>query len=86
MSDREYTQVMGKAAETIFTVCDGELVLHLRPAPGGWYAVSSPLEPGVNTQAKSIEEAFEMARDAMAALRAARAKYQDAISQAMQVA
>ena len=50
---------------TIYKVCDGDLVLELRPAGKGWYAVTSPMEPELHTQAKSIEEAFDMARDAM---------------------
>lgn len=57
----------------MYTVCDGDLVLHLQPAENGWYAVTSPLDPGVTTQAKSIEEAFYMARDAMQGLREVRA-------------
>lgn len=71
---------------TVFTVSDGDLVLELRPAPGGWYAVRAPFEPGVNTQAKSIEEAFDMARDAMSMLHAARLKHRAAIESALRVA
>ena len=55
-----------------FTVCDGDLVLELQPAGDGWYCVTSPMDPGVTTQAKSIEEAFDMARDAMKCLKDAR--------------
>ena len=63
---------MAKKKPRKFTVCDGELVLELQPAGDGWYCVTSPMDPGVTTQAKSIEEAFEMARDAMKCLRDAR--------------
>lgn len=53
----------------VFTVDDGKLVLALRPAENGWYAVSSPVDPRLHTQAKSLEEAFVMARDAFKLLR-----------------
>jgi antitoxin HicB len=48
-----------------YTVSDGELVLFLWPAEEGGYNVSSPLDPALITQAETLEEAFEMARDAM---------------------
>jgi antitoxin HicB len=57
-----------------FTVTDGKLVLVLQPAEKGWYAVTSPFDPALITQAKSIEEAFLMAYDAQKCLRAARSK------------
>src|SRR4051794_13432681 len=57
-----------------YTISDGKLVLNLEPAGGGWYAVTSPLDPALITQAKSVEEAFAMAYDAQKALKAARAK------------
>lgn len=66
-----------------YTVSDGDLVLHLTEDEEGWYVVTSPLEPGLVTQAKSLPEAFEMARDALASLREARAKYQDKIRAAL---
>ena len=47
-----------------YTVSDGELVLLLWPAEEGGYAVTSPLDPALNTQAETVEEAFVMARDA----------------------
>jgi hypothetical protein len=50
------------------------MVLQLQPAGGGWYAVTSPLDPAINTQAKSIEDAFVMALDAQKCLKAGRAK------------
>lgn len=55
-----------------YTVTDGKLVLVMTPDEGKWYCVTSPLEPGLVTQARSIPEAFEMARDAIKGLRAAR--------------
>jgi antitoxin HicB len=45
-----------------YTVTDGELVLVLEP-DDGWYTVTSPFNPEIITQARSLEEAFEMARD-----------------------
>jgi len=61
-----------------YTVSDGELVLTLEVLPkeeGGGYGVTSPLEPQLVTGAKSFEEAFEMARDAIQGLRESRQKY-----------
>lgn len=55
-----------------FTVSDGELVLILEPAAEGGYVVTSPFDPQLVTEAESIEEAFEMARDAQEELRKAR--------------
>lgn len=69
-----------------FTVSDGELVLELQPADGGWYAVTCPFDPSLNTQGRSIEEAFEMARDAMATLRQMRRKHHKAIQSALAAA
>ncbi len=57
---------------------DGELVLTLEVLPerdGGGYGVTSPLEPQLVTEARTVEEAFEMARDAIKALRESRKKY-----------
>ncbi|MEX2317763.1 MAG: hypothetical protein WD669_11465 [Pirellulales bacterium] len=68
---------------TTYTVSDGDLVLHLQDAGDGWFAVSTPLDPHVHTQAKTIPEAFEMARDATDALCEARAKYMKQIPDAM---
>jgi predicted RNase H-like HicB family nuclease len=56
----------------VYIISDGKLVLHLTPDEGGWYTVTSPLEPGLVTMAKNIPEAFEMARDALKGLREAR--------------
>ncbi len=55
-----------------YTISDGKLVLTLTEDEGGWYCVTSPMQPGMVTQARSIPEAFEMARDAIKELRAAR--------------
>ena len=55
-----------------YTVSDGKLLLELTPDEDGWYCVTSPMQPGMVTQAKSIPEAFEMARDAIKLLRQAR--------------
>ncbi len=61
-----------------YTVSDGKLVLTLEALPadqGGGYGVTSPLEPQLVTEARTVEEAFEMARDAIAALRESRRRY-----------
>lgn len=55
-------------APSTYTISDLELVLHLQDAGDRWFAVSTPLDPHVHTQARSIPEAFEMARDALQAL------------------
>lgn len=55
-----------------YTVSDGKMVLHLTPASEGGYAVTSPLAPGLVTQATTIEEAFENACDVAAELKKAR--------------
>jgi predicted RNase H-like HicB family nuclease len=58
--------------KTRYTVSDGKMVLVLEPAEEGGFAVTSPLDPGLITQAETLEEAFEMAYDAAAGLKAAR--------------
>jgi antitoxin HicB len=58
-----------------FTVSDGKLVLCLTPDPEGGYCVTSPLDPGLITQGDSIEEAFDMAYDALKTLTRARKKF-----------
>lgn len=55
-----------------FQVTDGKLVLLLECAPEGGYTVTAPFEHGLVTEAESVEEAFEMAYDALRELRAAR--------------
>jgi antitoxin HicB len=57
-----------------YTVSDGKLVLTLAPAEEGGYVVTSPLDPELVTEAETVEEAFEMARDALRALSQSRAK------------
>ena len=66
------TQNMAKA--TTYTVSDGRLVLNLEAAEEGGYIVTSPLDPELITEAETVEEAFENARDASEALRASRKK------------
>jgi antitoxin HicB len=56
-----------------YTVTDGKLVLTLELAEEGGYVVTSPFDPGLNTEAETLEEAFVMARDAVAVLKRARA-------------
>lgn len=57
-----------------YTVSDGKLVLTLEAAEEGGYVVTSPLDPELVTEAETIAEAFENARDALKALRQSRAK------------
>jgi len=56
-----------------YTISDGELVLTLEDAGDGWFTVTSPIIPGLVTEAKTVPGCFEMARDAIAALRAVEA-------------
>ncbi|MDB5310952.1 MAG: hypothetical protein JWO38_5154 [Gemmataceae bacterium] len=51
---------------TRFTVTDGKLVLTLEVAEEGGYVVTSPFDPDVLTQAETLEEAFDNARDVIA--------------------
>jgi hypothetical protein len=57
-----------------YTVSDGKLMLQLTPAEEGGYVVTSPLDPGLITEAETVEEAFVNARDAQKALAVSRAK------------
>ena len=57
-----------------YTVSDGKLVLVLEPDPDGGYIVTSPLDPELVTEAESVSDAFDMARDALKALRQSRMK------------
>lgn len=57
-----------------YTISNGKLVLTLEEAVEGGFVVSSPLYPGLWTQAESVSEAFDNARDAIKALAAARRK------------
>ena len=58
-----------------YTVSDGKLVLLLEPAEEGGYIVTSPLDPELITQAETVEEAFDNARDAAEALKGSRRKF-----------
>lgn len=51
-----------------FTISDGKLMLIMEPAEEGGYIVTSPLDPELITEAESMEEAFDMARDALRGL------------------
>jgi antitoxin HicB len=57
-----------------YTVSDGDLVLTLELAEEGGYVVTSPMDPELVTQAETLAEAFENARDAAQALRESRQK------------
>jgi predicted RNase H-like HicB family nuclease len=57
-----------------YSVSDGRLVLTLLEAPEGGYVVTSPMEPSLVTEAETVPEAFENARDALKALLLARTK------------
>lgn len=59
---------------TKYTVTDGKLVLNLEVAEEGGFTVTAPFIPGLVTEADTLEEAFEMARDAAATLKEAREK------------
>ena len=54
-----------------YTVSDGKLVLTLEVCEEGGFTVTAPFIPGLVTEAETLEEAFEMARDAAAALKEA---------------
>lgn len=56
-----------------YNVSDGKLVITLEEAPEGGFTVTSPIEPALITEADSITEAFEMARDALRAIAVSRA-------------
>jgi predicted RNase H-like HicB family nuclease len=57
-----------------YTVSDGKLALNLEEAEEGGYTVTSPLDPGLITQAETLQEAFANARDAAQALKHSRAR------------
>jgi hypothetical protein len=56
-----------------YHVHDGKLMLILTEDEGGWFCVTSPMDPALITQARNIREAFEMAYDALRALAVSRA-------------
>jgi len=55
---------------TRYTVTDGKMVLILETAEEGGYTVTAPFIQGLLTEADTLEEAFEMARDAATELKA----------------
>jgi len=57
-----------------YTVSDGKLVLTLEEAREGGFVVTSPMDPALVTEADSLAEAFDMARDAINTLAEGRAK------------
>jgi predicted RNase H-like HicB family nuclease len=57
-----------------YTVSDGKMVLNLEEAEESGYVVTSPLDPGLITEAETLEEAFANARDAAKALKQSRAR------------
>ena len=57
-----------------YTVSDGKLVLTLEEAEEGGFVVTSPLDPELVTEGETVADCFEMARDALKALKASRAK------------
>jgi predicted RNase H-like HicB family nuclease len=59
-----------------YIVTDGELVLELEKE-GKWYSVTSPFYPEITTQGRTLEEAFEMARDVLALFAEDRAAEQE---------
>ena len=67
----------------VYTVSDGDLVLRLEVAEEGGFVVTAPMEPGLVTEAETIEDAFDMARDAREALREVRQRYLDDSQAAM---
>lgn len=56
-----------------YLVSDGKIAPELHPAEEGAYTVTAPLIPDSVTEADTIEDAFETARDAAKALSKARA-------------
>lgn len=61
-------------ATKAYTVSDGDMVLTLEPADEGGYVVTCPLDPELITEADSLDEAFQNARDAADALHESRKK------------
>jgi len=57
-----------------YTVSDGKIVLTLQEAEEGGFIVTSPFDPQLITEAETVREAFENARDALNALIASRRK------------
>jgi predicted RNase H-like HicB family nuclease len=59
---------------TRYIVTDGQMTLTLEVAEEGGYLVTSPYDPEIMTQADTVEEAFEMARDVVALYKEVREK------------
>ncbi|MCG3178642.1 MAG: hypothetical protein BIFFINMI_00970 [Phycisphaerae bacterium] len=57
-----------------YTVSDGKIVLSLEEADEGGFVVTSPLDPELVTEAETVGEAFDNARDALKALTRSRAR------------
>jgi antitoxin HicB len=55
-----------------YTVSDGKLVLNLQEADEDGFVVTSPFDPELITEAETVKEAFENARDALSTLAASR--------------
>jgi len=56
-----------------YTISDGKLVLTLEEAQEGGFIVTPSLEPQLITEADTVPEAFDMARDALRSLAQSRA-------------
>ncbi len=69
-------------AGKIYTVSDGEMLLILEAAEEGGYVVTSPLDPELITEADSLEEAFQNARDAVSVLNESRQKLAKQLAEA----
>lgn len=65
---------MDTAAPITYTVSNGDIVLTLTEVEAGSYIATSPMDPELITESDSVGEAFELATDALAALRESRAK------------
>ncbi len=64
--------MMFRMSKKKYTASDGDLTLVLQEIEDGWLLVRSPTDPAMITQARSLKEAFVMARDAFACLAEAR--------------
>lgn len=60
-----------------YTVSDGKLVIVLEDAAEGGFIVTSPLDPSLITEAETVREAFDAARDGLRTLAEARARLVD---------
>jgi antitoxin HicB len=66
-----------------YLVNDGKLLLQLEEAEEGGFLVTSPMDPELVTEAETVSEAFEMARDAMKALAKSRSKLRKQLAAAV---